>query len=60
MMMAGEKLQFLQIILQVIPFVMYLTLNNGGKYFRERGSKTCDKTCKVVIGFTQNLINDTI
>ena len=49
-MMAGEKLQLLQIILQVIPYVMYLTLNNGGKYFRERGSKTFDKTCKVVIG----------
>ena len=48
--MAGEKLQLLQIILQVIPYVMYLTLNNGGKHFRERGSKTFDKTCKAVIG----------
>ena len=49
MVVAAEKSQSLQIVVQVILYVMYFTENNRGKYFRYE-EPTSNNTCKAVIG----------
>ena len=49
MVVAAEKSQSLQIVVQVILYVMYFTENNRGKHFRYV-KQTSDKTCEAVIG----------